>query len=48
MDPTENSVNILFGGIRGDAMNFLALDWPWVGDFAIIILWSPTYVDHHT
>ena len=46
--PNENSVNILFGGIRGDEMNFLALDRPWVGDFVIIILWSPIDVNHHT
>ena len=38
----------LWGGIRGDEMNFVALDWPWLGEFVIFILWSRIDVNHHT
>ena len=36
------------GGIRGDEMNFVALDWPWVGEFVIFIFWSRIDVNRHT
>ena len=47
IDPTENTVNNFWGEIRRDEMNFLALDWPWVGEFVIFVFWSRIDVNHH-
>ena len=46
--PTEVALIVLGGVFRGDEMSFLALDWPWVGEFVIFIFWCRIDVNHHT
>ena len=42
-----NVVILYLFGIRGDEINFLALGWPWVGEFVILIFWILRRLETH-